>query len=545
MRDPAARTGRERGTLGLRSRIVGAVVITTVLTLLVAALALLGPLENKLKASEFETFTTQVGETLVQPFRHLGDAKDFSVVLQSRVSNSGLKALGDQEKRKLLNAERTVAMRTGASGVALIGLAGPSGAGATVIAHWPNDLDLSDVAPLDDVTRALRGGRTTPIYSTRSINGTEYARAAIPFATQQAPHAPLERWVLSVRRPFAEVNDAVHTVRMAFLEAAGVGLVLTLLLAIPLASRIVRRLRRLRHAARELAEGRAVTFPGDRARDEVGDLARTFSLMQAQLRRQEEARRAFVATASHELRTPLTSLEGMLELLDDELETPAPDLEDARAMLRRARAQSHRLARLAADLLDLSRIDAQVSLRSEPVELRELSRAVLAEFGRGTAAGVDGGLGHDGGVGLDAGVGFDGGVGLEGRVSVEGEPVWALGDPGSVARILRILIDNALRVSPEAVEVTVHRTGGAAVLSVCDEGPGVPEAERALIFQRFKRGRNTSGQAGFGLGLAIGRELAERMGGTLDLEDRPCPGAAFTLRLPTAAAPDHEPLVVG
>ena len=108
------------------------------------------------------------------------------------------------------------------------------------------------------------------------------------------------------------------------------------------------------------------------ARDEVGDLARTFALMQQQLRRQEEARRAFVATASHELRTPVASLDGLLELLDEDLQSGQPDLNDARTLLDRARGQSRRLGRLAADLLDLSRIDAQTDLRSEPVELGEL-----------------------------------------------------------------------------------------------------------------------------------------------------------------------------
>ena len=78
-----------------------------------------------------------------------------------------------------------------------------------------------------------------------------------------------------------------------------------------------------------------------------------------------------------------------------------------------------------------------------------------------------------------------------------GGPVWALGDPGSVARILRILLDNAVRVSPEGREITVElRNGGDDVaLSVCDQGPGVPPEERELIFERFKRGRETGGQA--------------------------------------------------
>ena len=77
-----------------------------------------------------------------------------------------------------------------------------------------------------------------------------------------------------------------------------------------------------------------------------------------------------------------------------------------------------------------------------------------------------------------------------------------------------------------------------------DRGRGVAPEERELIFERFMRGGQTAGQRGFGLGLAIGRELAERMGGELVLEDQECPGARFTLRLPVAQAPEIEPVAV-
>jgi signal transduction histidine kinase len=110
---------------------------------------------------------------------------------------------------------------------------------------------------------------------------------------------------------------------------------------------------------------------------------------------------------------------------------------------------------------------------------------------------------------------------------------------------VRILLDNAIRLSPSGSEVTVElRNGEQASLTVRDQGPGVPLEERRLIFERFKRGRDTAGNAGFGLGLAIGRELAQRMGGELVLEDGDSPGAAFTLRLPVAHAPEEEPVAV-
>jgi signal transduction histidine kinase len=266
------------------------------------------------------------------------------------------------------------------------------------------------------------------------------------------------------------------------------------------------------------ADGAVADLPVDRARDEVGDLSRTFALMQTRLRHQEAARRAFVATASHELRTPLASLDAMLELLGEDLNAGHVDIEDARELLDRARLQTRRLSRLAADLLDLSRIDADVQLRSEAVELGELSRAVIAEFEIGSQ---------------ERGVSF---------LLHEPDPaVWALGDPGSVARILRILVDNAMRVAPSSSEIEVA-IGAEPLpsLSVIDHGPGVPEDEREMIFERFKRGRTSGGEAGFGLGLAIGRELAERMGGALVLAPSSDNGATFTLTLPATQAPIED-----
>jgi signal transduction histidine kinase len=212
----------------------------------------------------------------------------------------------------------------------------------------------------------------------------------------------------------------------------------------------------------------------------------------------------------------------MLELLHDDLHERDPDLDEARTLLARARVQSRRLARLASDLLDLSRLDADVKLRSEPVELGELSRAVLAEFELGTAE-----------------------RSVTTSLEVAEGQVWALGDPGSVARILRILLDNAVRHSPEGTGIRVELHGGSsAELSVSDQGPGVVPEDRPIIFERFQRGRDTAGIAGFGLGLAIGSELAARMGGRLGLDETHGPGARFTLTLPVAPRREIRELAV-
>jgi signal transduction histidine kinase len=485
-----------RGAFGLRGRIVGAVLVTTVATLAVAAIALLGPLEQSLRKAEQTTLKHDLGRKTIRTFQGLR--------LDSLVSSAPARAA-------LSEAQGNLASRIGASFVNVFGDPVSGGRGQLLLPRAGSQDDDS----FDDVAAAFLAGGAK--YSFGSIDGREYARAAIRFKNHGLPY------VLAVRKSIDEIPDAVRVVRTAFLDAALAGLALTLILGIPLSARLVRRLRRLREAALELAhEGPAVDVPVDRARDEVGDLARTLATMQQRLQQQEEARRAFVATASHELRTPLTSLEGMLELLGDDLRDDQPDLEDARALLESARTQSRRLGRLAADLLDLSRIDAQVDLRSEPVELGELSRAVMAEFELGTEE-----------------------RGITSQLDDRGGSVWALGDPGSVARILRILLDNAVRISPEHSQINVVLRRAAEVgISVSDQGPGVRDEERETIFRRFHRGRDTAGQAGFGLGLAIGRELAERMGGELILEAAAGSGATFTLKLPAAHAPDQDRVAV-
>jgi signal transduction histidine kinase len=494
------RTRPRRGALGLRGRIVGLVLFTTVATLAVAALTLLGPLESKLRHSALGTLRHELGQYPATPFKNL----DLSGV-----------AAHPKARAALYEQQQALASQVGGI-VAVLGYPDPAFQGQPLLRAGRIAGDS-----YEDAKAAFRTGN--PQYGFETIDGTDYAEVAKRFQST-APGNSGFNWVLAVRKRIDEVPRAVSAVRTAFLTAALAGLGLTLLLGIPLSARLVRRLRLLRQSALEVArEGPGAGVRDDRARDEVGDLARTFATMQRQLRQQEEARRAFVATASHELRTPLASLDGMLELLDDDLRSGEPDSAEALALLERARAQSRRLARLAADLLDLSRLDAEVRLRSEPVELSELSRAVLAEFELGTS---ERGVSH--------------------VLEMADGQVWALADPGSVARILRILLDNAVRVSPDGGQVMIElHNGSSAELSVADQGPGIRQEDREIIFERFQRGRDTGGQAGFGLGLAIGRELAERMGGELVLDTDYGPGARFTLRLPVARRPEVGALAVG
>jgi signal transduction histidine kinase len=503
------------GAFGLRGRIVGAVVVTTAVTLVVAALVLLPQLENALRKASRTTLQDDVAAAIKdKDLRRLGGINYTLVSLEEQKSDRNLASKALSEAKALATVEGTLAGRLGTSSLTLIGYIDSQGAGQVI--RVPSPTGTPSVA--SSTGSAQSPGVVTAFELHQNQYGFSTTSDGKPVVTAAIWLPPDS--VLAVSKSIDEIPLAVKAVRRAFEIAALVAILLTMMIAIPLAGTLVGRLRRLRQAALHIAidGGGRTNFPVDRARDEVGDLARSFSIMQRRLRQQEEARRAFVATASHELRTPLASLEGMLELLADDLQADHLDLEDAASLLDRARAQSRRLGRLAADLLDLSRLDAEVALRSERVELGELGRAVLAEFelaarGRGVKL-----------------------------VLVEGSrPVWTLADPGSAARILRILLDNALRVAPRGSEVKITLvTGPVPMVSVTDAGPGVAPEERALIFDRFKRGRATGGEAGFGLGLAIGRELAQRMGGSLVLADTDGPGSTFTLTLRATETPSPD-----
>jgi signal transduction histidine kinase len=479
--------------LGLRPRLLAALLLTSAVTLAVAALALLSPLEQRLRTDGESTVLTA-----------LGAARPQLAGIGVQPATGRLNAQEVQEVARLLRnrSQATVSILDSRLDILYAG----------------DELTTQNVPDYyGEARRALLLGGA-PIHDLRDGELIVAQRIKIG-----PPHA-YRYYVVVLTKRLDYVSPAVQVVRTAFLEAAGAGLLVALLLGIGLATTLLRRLERLRDATRELERRGpdANLLPKDRGRDEVGELTRAFSRMQTRLARQEAARHAFVATASHELRTPLASLDAMLELLEDDLRVEQLDLVDARERAARAREQSRRLSRLAGDLLDLSKLDAEVALRSEPLELSELCRAVVAEFELAAAE-------------------------RRTRLNMRpaDEPCWAQGDPGAVARIVRILLDNALRIAPPETNVELEVRAGDTTgrLSVRDHGPGVPTAERELIFERFQRGSTTGGRGGFGLGLAIGRELAGRMGGTLELTPTPDGegGACFELQLPRAPDPVAEP----
>ena len=216
--------------------------------------------------------------------------------------------------------------------------------------------------------------------------------------------------------------------------------------------------------------------------------------MRARLVGEEDARQAFISTASHELRTPLAALQATLELMQEDLRAPPDEPIDRVALEARAGAalqQTHRLVGLATDLLDLNRVDGEVPLNVEPIELFEAASMLRREVSVRLAA--------------------------EGReLEVQGDPPrHALADPAAVLRILLVLLDNARAYGAGTVRIGIDGDGEQAIIRVTDEGPGLSVTDREHVFERFQRGEAGASQPGFGLGLAIAGGLAGRMGGSL------------------------------
>jgi two-component system, OmpR family, sensor kinase len=330
---------------------------------------------------------------------------------------------------------------------------------------------------------------------------------------RQVEVVPGDPWFLQYGRKVSEIQDT--TARVKVFLAFGVlgGALLALLAGLATARRAMEPITELTAAAREIERSRdpSLKIPRPEADDEVAELAYTLDAMLTALdsaRAETESalarQREFVADASHELRTPLTSVLANLELLEEELTGEQRDT--AASALR----SSRRMRRLVADLLLLARADAGRETPHQPVDLSEVVTDAAAELE--PVAGD-----HEISISAPAGMHVD-------------------GARDELHRLVLNLMENALRHTDPgtAVEATVDRRNGAVVLSVEDDGPGIPHDLREKVFERFYRGTgDRSGSSG--LGLSIVRAVAESHKGSVQLEE-PLDGrgARFVVRIPTA-----------
>ena len=307
-------------------------------------------------------------------------------------------------------------------------------------------------------------------------------------------------------RPASSTNSAWRPHIQGLIAAAAATAALAALIAFLLARAIARPVRRVAAATRGLARAteRPPLVPVEGPR-ELAQLAESFNEVAVALAKAREAERAFLLSVSHELKTPLTAIRGYAEGLH---EGALPVGEAAETIV----AESRRLERLVGDLLDLARMNkAEFSVRREPIDLAEIGREATRRYV--THA-------EEFGVGLE----------LDGPAEAP-----ALGDADRVLQIVSNLLENALRLTPAGGRVRIVVAPGE--LRVEDTGPGLAPEELARAFERFylysRYGRERP--VGTGLGLAIVKELAEGMGGSVEVSSAPAGLTVFTVRLPLSA----------
>lgn len=240
--------------------------------------------------------------------------------------------------------------------------------------------------------------------------------------------------------------------------------------------------------------------------EEIRPLVTELNDLLQRLRTAMVAQQAFVADAAHELRTPLTALRLQVQLAER-----AEDTDERNAAFTQLRAGIDRAAHLIAQMLDLARHEAAPAAGTM-VDLQSLAREVVADLAPLADA-----------RGQDLGIGDSAAATLR-------------GDQHALRMLIRNLIDNAIRYTPDGgrIDVNVGTDAGAPYLQVCDSGPGIPAADRERVFGRFFR-RSDSNVTGTGLGLAIVQTIVRNHQGVIVLDDNPAGGGLrVTIRFPSA-----------
>ncbi len=341
-----------------------------------------------------------------------------------------------------------------------------------------------------DGAAAVKAG--TPATGSVTLHGTRYLYAVRRNGSEA---------LVLLRTAHSQASD--WTPFLISLGIAGaIGAVLAALVAFVLARAVARPVSRVAAASRRLAAGED---PGElrvEGAGEVATLAASFNHLSSELAHAQDAERAFLVSVSHELKTPLTVIRGHAEALTDGVLGER----EAGAVIGR---EAGRLERLIRDLLDLARLRRRTfSARNETVDLAEAARETVARYQPQS---------HRFGVSLTAVI----------------EPAaLAAGDADRVLQAVSNLVENAIRCTPRGGAVRVLASPGR--LDVVDDGPGLGADEVEHAFERFYLWERYGNDrpVGTGLGLAIVRELAEAMGGSVEVRSIVGVGSTFSLLLP-------------
>ena len=282
-----------------------------------------------------------------------------------------------------------------------------------------------------------------------------------------------------------------------------------LVFSVVLSATLTRQIGELLEAIRKVREGAYSHRAVVRGRDEIAQLGEEFNSLTDRLQKTEEARRRFVSDASHELKTPLAAI----RLLSDSiLQTDNIDPETTREFVADIEKEAERLSRITEDLLRLTRLDSDVLEPASAVEVLPVVQQVVRMMEL---------------------------IAEERNITITyqaEEGCFVRSTRDELYQIIYNLTDNAVKYDRDGghVEIRLKRDRGWAVLTVADDGVGVPQEDLSLIFQRFYRVDKARSRAagGTGLGLAIVRDTVEKRGGSVQADNRPEGGAVFTVHWP-------------
>lgn len=379
-----------------------------------------------------------------------------------------------------------------------------------VVTNVPELLDISGGDP--DDTPAERAEEAAdahsvltqaPGFSERHLPGVGSVRVLT--ATRAVPGGVL---TYGVAEPTEPTEHARATLGRAFLLAGALAMALALAGGLVVATRVANPLRRMARVAQKVDAGDlSPRMEMGERRDEVRVLAHSFDQMLERLQDAFDRQARFIADASHELRTPLTIVRGQLEVLAME---ENPSVEEIRAVEQTVHVEIDRMSRLVEDLVLLAHADEDGFLRREPIDLPDFLHGIVDGL-RPTAD----------------------------RHMTLSEPVPPLvltADPDRLAQALRNLLRNAIvHTDPGGiVRVTAAHDDGGVRLTVDDDGPGIPMADRERVFDRLARldRARSRDHGGAGLGLAIVRAIVNAHGGEIWIERTPEGGARFIIELP-------------
>jgi two-component system, OmpR family, sensor kinase len=328
--------------------------------------------------------------------------------------------------------------------------------------------------------------------------GHDIVATAVPILDEQQ-----RLGAVRITRNVQQVNDTVRNITFGLAAIGVAALVAGLLLAFGLAGSLSRPLTRLAGTAKRLGDGDLSSRAGDVSGggDEVEELGESFDEMADRLERTVQAQREFVANASHQLRTPLTAmklrLEGAIADASDE---------ELRGRLEAADHEVDRLSEIVDRLLVMAR-----EIEEGAVSSVDLGEAVTRAVERWNDRAAE----------------------RRSKLVGRGEPGSARVDPTDLDQILDNLLDNATTYAPGDVTVESGRSNGRLFVAVQDLGHGIDPADLPRVTERFYRGRDVA-SVGSGLGLAIARQLAEKWGGTLDIESTSGEGTRIEVRMDAA-----------